>query len=168
MEEKEKEALFDELYKLDNEDSGDEDQSNASVILRQSRLALPRSDISTRAPGNRVIHSLRPEQSLLRTVSAPLPQPLASNHRQADVVERSSFSSTASSKPSEQLIIDTPIIAKSIAGMAAQKGASKTSGKRKRGQSLELKPESQQIFHGLCFCRSHVREACTQIVTKAT
>ena len=144
MEEEEKEALFDELYQLDNEDS-EEDQSNASVILRHSRLPLPRSDVWARAPRNRAIHCFRPEQSLLRTVSAPL----------ADTAEKSSFSSITSSRPSEQVIVDTPIIVKKSAAMTTQKEASKTTGKRKRGQSLELKPESQQIFIGLAFCRSH-------------
>ena len=169
MEEKEKETLFDELYQLDEDDSGEEDQSDVSVILRQSRLALalPRSKFSARAPTNRVIHSSRPEQSLLRTVSAPLPQPSVSNHRQANVVERSSFSSTASSKPSEQIVIDTPIMPKKTAGMTAQKEAPKTTGKRKRGQSLELKPESQQIFNGLAFCESRAYGACNSAVTNS-
>lgn len=168
MEEKEKETLFDELYQLDEDDSGEEDQSDASVILRQSRLALalPRSNVSARAPSNRVIHSSRPEQSLLRTVSAPLTQPSVSNHRQANVVERSSFSSTASSKPFEQIIIDTPIMPKKSAGMTAQKEAPKT-GKRKRGQSLELKPESQQIFNGLAFCESLIHGACKSVATNS-
>ena len=152
MEEKEKEALFDELYQLDEEDSGEEDKSNVSVILRQSRLALHQSDVLAKTPSNTAIHSSRPEQSLLRTVSAPLPQP--SNHRQANLVERSSFSSTMSSKPSKQVIIDTPIMAKKISSITAQKEVSKTTGKRKRGQSLELKPESQRIFDRLAFCRS--------------
>ncbi|CAD6576336.1 MAG: hypothetical protein ASARMPREDX12_007849 [Alectoria sarmentosa] len=134
MEEKEKETLFDELYQLDEDDSGEEDQSGVSVILRQSRLALalPRSKFSARAP-------------------TPLPQPSVSNHRQANVVETSAFSSTASSKPSEQIVIDTPIMPKKTAGLTAQKEAPKTTRKRKRGQSLELKPESQQIFNGLAF-----------------
>lgn len=146
MEKETKEAFFDELYQLDNEDSGEEDQSNASVIL-----PLPRSDVSARTPSNQIIHSSRSEQSLLRTVSAPLPQLSASSPCQANVVERSSFSPTPSSKPSEQVIIDTPIMAKRTASMTARKEASKTIGKRKRGQSLELKNESQQIFNGLAF-----------------
>lgn len=146
MEEKEKEAFFNELYQLDEEDSSQEDRSDFSVILHES-IALSRSEVAARAPTNGIIHS----SSLLRTVSAPLPQPSASGHRQPSLVERSSFSSTASPKSSEQVIIDTPIVAKQTAGMAAQKGALKTTGKRKRGKSLELKPESQQIFHGLAF-----------------
>ena len=146
MEKEAKEVFFDELYQLDEEDSSEEDQSNASVILRQSRLALPCT------PRNRVYQSSRLEQPLLRTVSAPLPPPSASSPHQASVVERSSFSSTVSSMPSDQVIIDTPILAKVSAGMTPQKGALKTTGKRKRGHSLEVKPESQQIFNNLAFC----------------
>ena len=154
MEEKEKEKLFNELYQLDEEDSGEEDQSNISVILSQSRLVLPQSGVLPRTPKNTVIHSSRPEPSLLRTVSAPLPQLSASSHRQANELERSSFSSTTSFKPSKQVIIDTPIMAKKVASL---KESSKTTGKRKRNQSLELKPESQRIFDRLAFCQSSAR-----------
>lgn len=149
MEEKEKEAFFDELYQLDEEDSSEEDQSNVSIILRQSRLA--QTDVSARGSRNKVIHPSHPDQSLLRTVSAPLPQPSASNHCQSKMLERGTFTSTASSKPSQQVIIDTPVMAKKSVGMTALKEVSRTTGKRKRGQSLELKPESQRIFDRLAF-----------------
>ena len=152
MEKEAKEAFFRELYQLD-EDSDEEDQSNASVILRESRLASLGSHVSASIGRDKAIHSSRREQSLLRTVSAPLPQPIASKPRQADVVEKRSFSSTVSLKSSEQVILDTPIMMKKNTSMTAQKGASKATGKRKRGQSIELKPESQQIFKGLGFCR---------------
>lgn len=161
MEEKEKEALFDELYRLDEEDSSEEDRSDASVILHESRLALSRSDVPSRVPRNSVVHS----SSLLRTVSAPLPQPSASGHRHANVIESSSFSSTASFKASEQVIIDTPVIAKKTTVMTPRKEASKPTGKRKRGQSLELKPESQQIFNGLAFCESRAYEPCNSVAS---
>ncbi len=153
MEKEAKEAFFDELYQLDEEESSEEEQSNASVILAQSRLA-PRSGVTAIMPRNGLIHSSRPENSLLRTVSAPLPQLLALNPHQTDGVDKGSFSSTVSSKLSEQVVIDTPIMAKKTADMTAQKEPSKTIGKRKRGQSLDLKPESQQIFSGFAFCGS--------------
>lgn len=164
MEKEAKETLFNELYQLDKEDSCEEDRSNASVILRQSRLSPLPKNVSARSPRNIVLHSSRPEQSLLRTVSAPLPRLSTSSPRQANVVERSSFSSAVSSRLSPKAIIDTPIIAKKIADMT-QKKASKTTRKRKRGQSLELKPESQQIFNSLGFCRSHLCEGCCSIIT---
>ena len=164
MEKEAKETLFNELYQLDREDSSEEDRSNASVILRQSRLSPLPKNISARLPRNIVLHSSRPEQSLLRTVSAPLPRLSTSSPRQANVVERSSFSSAVSSTLSPKAIIDSPIIAKKIADMT-QKKASKTTRKRKRGQSLELKPESQQIFNSLGFCRSHSCEGCCSIIT---
>ena len=149
MEEKAKEAFFEELYQLDH-DSSEEDQSNASVILRESKFTASSSSKEL-TPINRVIHSSR-QHSLSRTVSAPLPQ--ASNPSQSKLRVNSSFSSTVSPKPSTQVIIDTPIIVKKAANMSAQKEVSKMIRKRKRGQSLELKPESQQIFSGLAFCGS--------------
>ena len=152
MEKEAKEALFRELYQLD-EDSSEEDRSNASVILRESRLAPLGSDVPASIGRDKAIHSSRRERSLLRTISAPLLQPSASKPCQADVVEKRSFTSTASSKLPEQVILDTPIMTKKNTSMTAQKGASKAIGKRKRDQSIELKPESQQIFKGLGFCR---------------
>ena len=152
MEKEAKEALFRELYRLD-EDSSQEDRSNASVILRESRLAPLSSDVSASIGKDEAIHSLRREPSLLPTVLAPVPQPSASNPRQADVVNKSSFSSNSSSNSSKQVIIDTPIVQKKFTSMPARKNTPKAIGKRKRGQSIELKPESQQIFKGLGFCR---------------
>ena len=154
MDKEAKETFFNELYQLD-EDSGqeEEDQSNASVILRESRLALLGTDVPPRNSSHREIHSSRPEKPTLRTVSAPLPQPLASSSRQPNLVGKISFSSTASSKHSDQVVIDTPVMMKKSAGKTAHKETSKAIGKRKRGQSVEMKPESQQIFKGLAFCR---------------
>ena len=151
MEKEAKEALFQELYQLD-EDSNEEERCNASVKLRESRPPLSGPDVSARSPKNKIIHSSRRERSLLRTVSAPLLQPTASSPRQANVVGKSSFTSTASSKSSEQVVIDTPLVVKRKAMMNAQNDAPKAAKKRKRGQSLEMKSESQQIFKGLAFC----------------
>ena len=164
MEKEAKETLFNELYQLDKEDSSEEDRSNASVILRQSRLSVVPKDVSARSPRNLVLHSSRRQQSLLRTVSAPLPPLSTSSPRQANAVERSSFSSAVSSRVLQKAVVDTPITAKKIADMT-QKKASKTTRKRKRGQSLELKPESQQIFNSLGFCRFHLREGRCSLVT---
>ena len=152
MEKEAKETLFRELYQLD-EDSSQEDQSNASVILRASRLAPLGLDVSVRTERDNSVHSSRCEPSLLRTVSEPLPQPSVPKSRQADVAEKRSFTSTASSKLSEQIILDTPIMTKKTPRVTAWKDARKAIGKRKRDQPIELKPESQQIFKGLGFCR---------------
>lgn len=154
MEKEAKETLFHEIYQLDEESSGEEDQSNISAILRQSRRPIIESDFSARVPRNEVTHSSRLRQSLSHTISAPLPQLPTSSPRQANVVKKSSFCSTASLRSSEQVIIETPITAKKIATMKPQKVVSKATGKRKRGEILDLKPESQQIFKGLAFCRS--------------
>ena len=144
MEKETKETLFRELYQLDQEDTGEEDQSGVYEILRESRIKLSPSDVSARIPRDNIVHSLRPENSFLRTSTLSL--------HKSSPIKRSSFSSTVSLESLEQVIIDTPIMAKKIANMTAQKETSKATGKRKRGQSVELKPESQQIFNGLAFC----------------
>ena len=151
MEEKAKEAFFEELYRLDQDSSEEEDQSNASVILRESKLVS--SPLKERTTTSGVIHSSG-QHPLWRTVSAPSPQ--ASNPSRANLLAKSPSALRVSSKPSTQVIIDTPVMAKKAAHTSAQKEVKKATGKRKRGQSLELKPESQQIFGGLGFCRSHL------------
>ena len=129
MEEKTKEAFFEELYQLD-QDSSEEDQSNASVILRQSKPISSPSKALT--PNNIPQASSLPRVKLLAKSSSPPESP----------------------KRSAQVIFDTPTIGKKAANMSAQQGPSKYIGKRKRDQPLELKPESQQIFSGLAFCGS--------------
>ena len=129
MEEKAKKAFFEELYQLD-QDYSEEDQSNAGVILRQSKPISSPSKVLT--PDNLPQASSLPKVKLLAKSSSPPESP----------------------KPSTQVIFDTPTIGKKAANMPAQKGPSKMIGKRKRGQSLEMKPESQQIFSGLAFCGS--------------
>ena len=152
METEAKEALFNELYRLDDEDSGKEDQSNASVILRQSRLAPPSPVVSATIPQSGVMDPSRLQQPLVRTVSAPLPQQ-SPRPGQATRVEKTSFPPAISANISQQVVMDTPIMAKKGASMTLRKEAAKIMGKRKRGQSLEMKSESQQIFNGLAFCR---------------
>ena len=155
MEKEEKEKFFDELFRLDQEDSGEEDQSNVGVILHQSRLALPRPDVSATTPKTSSSYFPRPDQSLLRTVSAPLPQLSASSSRQSHLAKETSFPPAVSPNSSAQVVFDTPMMGKKGSSMTAKTEAPKTTGKRKRGQSFETKPESQQIFNGLAFCRSH-------------
>ena len=153
MEKEEKEKLFDELYRLDQEDSSEEEQSNVSVILRHSRLALPQPDVSATTPKSSFTYSSRPNQSVLRTVSAPLPQLSASRSHQTHLVKKTSFPPAVSPNSSAQIVFDTPMMGKKGSCMTAKTEVLKTTGKRKRGQSFETKPESQQIFNGLAFCR---------------
>ena len=123
MEKEKKEAFFHELYQLDDE-SEEEDLSDADAILRRSK-----STTKARANKNRLIRSSGPKHSLGRTIT--------------------SFSSIMARKAQKDEVLDTP---HDGSQPSKAKGSAKDNGKRKRGQSLALLPESQQIFKGLIFC----------------
>lgn len=150
MNSSEKEALFAELYQLD------EPESDADVAPL-SAFTKPKGKVSSKPATPARSKVSWTHQSLSRTVSAPLPSknPLS----QAEVINLTEDS------PLRAPIIDTtkvrdatamvkqPSISKSFPNndTAKTKGP-KAGGKRKRGQSLEALPASQKIFTGLSFC----------------
>lgn len=143
MEKEKKEAFFHELYQLDDE-SEEEDLSDAEAI---------KSTTKARANKNRLIRSSGSKHSLGRMVSAPLPQISTPIGCQAvSPLVNTSFSSIMARKAQKDEVLDTPHDASQP---SKAKGSAKNNGKRKRGQSLTLLPESQQIFKGLVFCRCY-------------
>ncbi|KAK3176330.1 hypothetical protein OEA41_007653 [Lepraria neglecta] len=143
MEKEKKEAFFHELYQLDDE-SEEEDLSDADAILRRSK-----STTKARANRNRPIRSSGPKHSLGRTISAPLSQISTPIGCQAvSTLVNTSFSSIMARKAQKDEVLDTP---HDGSQPSKAKGSAKDNGKRKRGQSLALLPESQQIFKGLIF-----------------
>lgn len=151
MEEKKakKIAFFAELHELDEADDESEDTSGIGLILQHGKT-LPRS-----LPKQYQSQALRSYHSLGRTTSAPLPE--SSSHAANEV---HIFRDSPSPSP-------VPIIHSALQGQVtvhgrkmpndktapiSKKPLSKAPGKRKRGQSLEQIPDSQQIFKGLAFC----------------
>ncbi|KAL8898505.1 MAG: hypothetical protein Q9207_006660 [Kuettlingeria erythrocarpa] len=146
-----KESFFEELYALDAPDNSTADVEDLLKALRASRPSRRRSPLS-QSSTRRVIHSSRSQIRLGRTVSAPattgLPQaPLT------DPLHEIPGCSVAASRPA---VVEASFV-KSTADEHPQnkkptaKMAPTVSKKRKRGKSLDLLPEAQQIFRGLRF-----------------
>lgn len=143
MDKETKETFFDELYKLDDSES-EEDGSNAEEILRQSREITQR---------NRGVQRSRPDQPLGRTVSAPVPLVSTPSRDRVDNSVKAPISSLLSHTAKRDTFVDTLPQNKQTRDGTVFKNGYRANHKRKRGQSLSLMPESQQIFKNLSFCK---------------
>lgn len=154
MEEEAKKALFREICKLDEEESEEEELSNASLILRRSKLAPSLSGIEAGTSRRESVTSSRSNPLHKHTVSAPLSSQSTTLVGQHRPNPGQSFPSTLRVDSSMTRLIHTSIgvdeSTHNRTGLSMPKH-----GKRKRGRSLEPRPESQQIFKGLSFCKTH-------------
>jgi len=147
---REKEALFAELYQLD--DSGDEGD-----VAPFQAFAKPELRFSTSQPLTPRVSSSH--HSLARTVSAPLHLvPLLKSEDVTVIEDTPPTTAIAAMRRAERgtsAMKRTPI-SKSFttSGDAKNTRVPKTGTKRKRGESLEVLPESQKIFTSLSFCKS--------------
>ena len=147
-----KKAFFKELYQLD-ESEGEQDRSGATLMLRQSKGYNEREDPWTPLPKRRLIRSSRAIQPFGWTIStsSPISRP---GEETVDVVEDTPLPSAMPLRrmPAREGVNCTTssVIAPVAKSDRPEKGP-KGRGKRKRGQSLELVPESQRIFKGLSF-----------------
>lgn len=125
-------AFFTELFGLDEDEDETEDPEDAAVIMRQFKAPCkPHNNSEEAAP-------------LERTTSAA-------------VSNASSQAASSSIKSPSELVrvpsaIENPSSFRPVEVVKPAKAAPKRKGKRKRGQSPELIPDSQQIFKGLAFC----------------
>ena len=157
MEKAAKEKLFLELHQLDDEESETEDSSNANLILSRSKPLEP----SVRLESGRIQPASSISTCLDRpigcTVSAPRSKQPTAPGKQAGNIPRS-IGVSANINPAShqhQEVRDLGRVRKAIP-TTDPKSMTKSSGKRKRGESLEMKPEAQQIFKGLSFCVLYV------------
>ena len=135
-----KEAFFQSLYTLDDDDERpDEEHSKAAMMLAGSR----KGTLPTKQGVNTNPHV---RHDTARTVSTPLPKPSMVT-LDISFVAATPFSST---KSMMERTSDHTLKPSSFAPTPTL--PSKGRGKRKRGQSLEIMPESQRIFGGLAFC----------------
>ncbi len=148
-----KEAFFNELYRL-NESDEEQDLSNATLMLRQSRDALSeRENISTPLPKHQLIHTSRATQPFGRTISAPSPVSNLIPGTREVIME----TPLPSAMPQKETRIRKEIgsIMPSVTVVFPRSDpceiGPRTREKRKRGHSLESMPESQRIFQGLSF-----------------
>lgn len=148
-----KEIFFDELYRLDDSDE-EQDTSEAPLILRQRKDTIhQRKDPSTPLPKHWLIHTSCVTQPFRRTTSAPslVPRPVPET---VEVIKDTPLPSAMSLKRT-RVREEANVITPSLTGDFSKTDSSKTGltarRKRKRGQSLEIMPESQQLFKGFLF-----------------
>lgn len=160
MEEKavRKEAFFKELFQFDD-DRDDEplDSYDVASIPRhcKARAASHVSPPLLPSAKDRFLRSVKGSTPLARTTSAPLPgvkTPLTAENnvvyetpplilsRLRKVPELNGLTSPRPGRNGPRQRVD------------GASGMPKASKKRKRGQSLDMMPQSQQIFKGLGFC----------------
>lgn len=147
MEEKKakKISFFKELNELDESDDESEDTSKIDLILRQSKS--PPHSLSKQP--------LRSCYPLARTSSAPLPNSSSHAPNEVHMIQDRPCPSPVpmvSSDLSFQVTVDGHKMPNGGVTATSINPLSKSKGKRKRGQSLEPIPDSQQIFKGLAFC----------------
>lgn len=142
MDKETKETFFNELYQLDDSES-EEDRSDAVEKLRQSRSIMQR---------DRHVRCSHPDQPLERTVSAPLPLVSTPSKDGFDSSMKAPTSSVLSHTAKRDIFVDISGQRKQSRDVAVLKDGFRVNGKRKRGQSLSLMPESQLIFKNSSFC----------------
>lgn len=150
MEEKKakKIAFFTDLYELDESDDESDDTSEIGRILRQSKILVPPRSLPKLTPHLRSCHPLG------RTTSAPLPN----SSNAPNKVHISQGGPCPDPVPivnpafQNHITVDRHKMSNGKVATTSTKPLSKAKGKRKRGQSLELIPDSQQVFKGLSFC----------------
>lgn len=144
----EKQTLFTELYELDNIDNGEEEISPMKAFTH--RISAGQTINSTKTFDPHVVRKLG------RTVSAPVNAVSTPASASLSMIEDTPISSPRhASQPSPEVFSPRPgHISKSFPAPENAVKMAKSSAKRKRGQSLEVIPESQKIFNGLSFCKS--------------
>lgn len=143
-----KKAFFDELYKLDDESEGFEDTSNVQMVLANSKLPTPQRSFRGR---DRLITDVSHCNHLLgRTVSAPVGRASVSfpGSTAPVLVARKTADNPSSFQAAQEESMAGP---KEQAGVSRKDAVTKVGRKRKRGQSFNGLPDSQQIFKGLSF-----------------
>ena len=153
MEKAAKEKLFLELHQLDDEESETEDSSNANLILSKNKPLEPSVSLEKGRiqPASSITTCL--DRPIGHTVSAPLSKQPTAPGKQAGDIPRGTETSVNIPPNSHrhQEVKNLGRIRKAVS-TTDPKSMTKSSGKRKRGESHEMKPEALQIFKGSSFC----------------
>ena len=156
MEEKavDKEAFFKELFQFDG-DKDDEpvDSFDVASVLRHCKARVT-THVSPLLKDT-FLRSAKASTPLARTISAPLPGLKTPLTAEVDVVYETPSLTTSNMRKTPKPVERTTSGTGPNCSRQRANGASsmpKAGNKRKRGQSLNIMPESQQIFKGLGFC----------------
>lgn len=157
LEKETKKAFFDELYQLDDVSDGAEETSTISLILAQSKVTASTSTVDSRGAKRRITDDLRFNPPLNRTLSNPHAQVSDSTSGMIPSAKKPQLVALDIDEPSASAFFkeQTPNVTSKQANHNVVGKARRQAGKRKRGQSFNTMPESQQIFKGLAFCKSH-------------
>lgn len=144
-----KRCFFQELYELD---VSDDSVNDVGTVLAAFRAPKPKP--KARPLPQAYNRSRAQLQHLGRTVSAPTPTGLTTTGTPKPLSTKPL--SDAGDKHAEA-VIKSPVAenfqSKTVADQKPTQMAPGAKGKRKRGRSLEVLPEAQQIFRGLRFCK---------------
>ena len=146
-----KSSLFKELYELD---VSDDSANDVGTVLAAFRAAKPAPKLRTtpRTINRRgATRATRKLQQSGRTVSAPTSSNLAKP--KPLTTDSSSIDDGNPQETVHAIILNSPVRANLPGDVIPMKMASAARGKRKRGRSLEVLPEAQQIFRGSKFCK---------------
>ncbi len=164
MEEKErkKKEFYDALYALDQESDSPEETDNDTLLLSelfrrpvvQTNLAKSHITDSVTRRGQVIAPS---PSSITRTVSAPLPTAHSPLCPSIEIIKDTPAGHTPVSSHSRigtahETTSKSPL-SKVDSKRVVGKGTPTMPLKRKRGKSLQLVPQAQQIFKGLHFCK---------------
>ncbi|MCJ1365520.1 hypothetical protein MMC16_004643 [Acarospora aff. strigata] len=155
--EREKQTFFDQLYQLDQEDDNLEEINPAALILRKSRTLIAETVVAV-TPHPKGVEgriNARSSSHIIRTVSAPLPTVQTPFCKEVERIQDSPAALTPTAV-NERVQIDRTVRSKGARGTIERRPAivtetSDMSGKRKRGKSVQVLPQAQQIFRGLQF-----------------
>ncbi|KAL8976585.1 MAG: hypothetical protein Q9205_007434, partial [Flavoplaca limonia] len=146
-----KSNLFKELYELD---VSDDSVNDVGTVLAAFRAAKPAPKLRTTPQTiNRrgATRATRKLQQLGRTVSAPTSLNLAKP--KLLTTDSRSIDDETPQETVDAIVLNSPLVAKLPGEEIPTKMAPTARGKRKRGRSLEVLPEAQQIFRGSKFCK---------------
>ena len=154
-----KEAFFNDLYNLDEEETTDEEENDVALELKTSK----KKPVTAITPEQRATVGARLPTAMGRTMSSPVPLTRASRAHSDDVVDRVKETPIALVPARPQSSKQTTPPPKTARVQTAKQSdpAPKAGKKRKRGKSLEPLPESQQIFKGKAFCEFSIDTSCS-------
>ena len=148
MEKTAKEALFWELHHLGNEEA-EEKYCSVDAVFSRNKVSARKITHEATTPRVAVIRRASPKIH-------PTPHDISGPLRSI------SFSTISSSVQSKQKELDS---AEENACAITNRNMPKATGKRKRGQSFEAKPESQQVFKGSSFCA--LKNPCSMLYSRS-
>lgn len=151
-------ALFQQLYQLDESEEEPEGIDQIDILRHSKSInhASEKKVPSSPSPAQKLSRPLSSCHPFGRTTSAPLPQAPSLESNKVQIIcdnPRSSPISTVN-PVYDPAMVDGHALSSCGSNVVTTKDVRKAKGKRKRGLSLEVIPESQQVFRGLTFCKT--------------